>query len=958
MASRQNINIQINAAVESADAAQSLGQLRRSLIQIQELQGQIGDTSSEEFAKLQRASQQATSRLAQTREAVGDIQDRVRTLDGSPFERMSNSVGLLREGLMNLDLDKVKVAFEGLKASLLSNPIFLIAGAIAAAAAAIGAILGSLGLLKPLLDGIGKAFEVVKDKVGQLTDFLGLTANAEEKRIKAILDAAEKEKVVIADILARRKAAFELTRGLNEEQIKEIEKELGVRLSSARTAAQLEAQLAREAYDANAKILNQVRREIRDAEYDKREVSKETYDQLAVLVKQDHDLWRELDKAKATQLQETYTIQIELEKQLQGLKVENISNETTRRKAEAKLRYDEAIANLEQEKKNLDALGKTYVGYEELRKQITIKYNNEIAQINKDAREKSARERLNEFDKEQQLLLLKEKDGTIAYLELQKQGLQERINLLKQYQTELELSDTDILIEVEKTNDKIAELDLAYYQNDIKQWEENWNLKLRREEEGSSRRLELEQQYLQDRLVLYRNNYKSFGMSDEEFATLEVETGRSLLRVQKSLQEKFNFDTGTLVTETNVQQLVFKLREQLNKPEMFKPYEDFVAKLANIGQAQFPKLDFLQYLYPKESMNELSLRQDEISQETIFTLRKLSEEFFKQEAAKLQLQLSNLKIYGELSKKELEQSFSIADQRANYDDLIKASEEYYAKLYEIQEISGNQRVYQTAAEYAKYAAMEEADLLERLKAENLTAEKKNEILVAYAQSRLEQDRINNEAILALKEENETLLTEIEKKAADERIAIKGREERMKTDLAKQGLGAIANLAKIFFIAQKAQARGNAEEEKKIAKQQFDTEKAFNVGMAVINGIQSILAITTVPDFTLGIANGIRIAAQVALNAASIAGILSQQFDGGGTTTTPSTSTPSMGVVGGGAAAPAVPVGGGFDAGQFYGLGGMQLAGFASGSQRVYVLETDITRVQRNVNVIESRAQLQ
>ena len=67
----------------------------------------------------------------------------------------------------------------------------------------------------------------------------------------------------------------------------------------------------------------------------------------------------------------------------------------------------------------------------------------------------------------------------------------------------------------------------------------------------------------------------------------------------------------------------------------------------------------------------------------------------------------------------------------------------------------------------------------------------------------------------------------------------------------------------------------------LAKQQFEMNKKFNLAMALINGVQSVLAITTVPDFTLGVASAIRIAASVTATAAGIAKIATTQFEGGG-----------------------------------------------------------------------------
>ena len=80
----------------------------------------------------------------------------------------------------------------------------------------------------------------------------------------------------------------------------------------------------------------------------------------------------------------------------------------------------------------------------------------------------------------------------------------------------------------------------------------------------------------------------------------------------------------------------------------------------------------------------------------------------------------------------------------------------------------------------------------------------------------------------------------------------------------------------FAIKKKNLVEGSKEEEEYL-KKQFDVNKAFQISTALINGIQGVLAITTVPDFTLGVASALRIAAQVSLTAASVAKIASTQF---------------------------------------------------------------------------------
>jgi chromosome segregation ATPase len=94
-------------------------------------------------------------------------------------------------------------AFMSMGAALLANPIFLIAAAIVAIVTIIGVLLNKLGLLKPILNAIGKAFEFVKSVIDAVVqsikdflDWLGLTSFAAEEA--AGRQAAAQEKVAKA----------------------------------------------------------------------------------------------------------------------------------------------------------------------------------------------------------------------------------------------------------------------------------------------------------------------------------------------------------------------------------------------------------------------------------------------------------------------------------------------------------------------------------------------------------------------------------------------------------------------------------------------------------------------------------------------------------------------------------------------------------------------------------------
>jgi len=121
------------------------------------------------------------------------------------------------------------------------------------------------------------------------------------------------------------------------------------------------------------------------------------------------------------------------------------------------------------------------------------------------------------------------------------------------------------------------------------------------------------------------------------------------------------------------------------------------------------------------------------------------------------------------------------------------------------------------------------------------------------------------------------IEEIEKAANDKLIA----SINQGFETTKEAGAAISSLQQINTDRKLKNVEKGSKEEEKILKQQFAQQKAMQLAMAAINGAQAILAILTVPDFTLGIASGIRIAASVAATAASISAIASTSFEGGG-----------------------------------------------------------------------------
>lgn len=257
----------------------------------------------------------------------------------------------------------------------------------------------------------------------------------------------------------------------------------------------------------------------------------------------------------------------------------------------------------------------------------------------------------------------------------------------------------------------------------------------------------------------------------------------------------------------------------------------------------------------------------------------------------------------------------------------------------------------------------------KLQNESLFNEERLLIEAQYNQSVAElnlalQEVIRQQTVVTTQQtadETTAIQTAAAKKSAEEAIAIKKQEILDKTNATLtsigQELGSISQLVDTVFAIRKNKAEKGSKEEEKIARKQFEYQKALQIGLAVINGIQSILAITSVPDFTLGVASAIRIGAQIALNAASIAKIASTKFQSSGGGGGSSVSLPSVG--GASIATPSTPTSGN----QPQNLNSLTPAQFVSlinagqQSQQVFVLENDITTVQRQVEVIENRAKI-
>jgi hypothetical protein len=194
---------------------------------------------------------------------------------------------------------------------------------------------------------------------------------------------------------------------------------------------------------------------------------------------------------------------------------------------------------------------------------------------------------------------------------------------------------------------------------------------------------------------------------------------------------------------------------------------------------------------------------------------------------------------------------------------------------------------------------------------------------------------------------------IDKRKADKDLEAAQDRQRIQDTLAiaKNSNDALQGLSDLFFSIKMANTKKGSKEEEEAAKKQFKINKALQLSNALITGVSSILAITSVPDFTLGIATAVRIGAQVALNAASIAKIAAVQYNaggGGGGGSMPAISAPTVGTT------PTINA----PSQSTTSLnpdGSVRSTNTTPTSIKAYVVETEITGTQNQVSQIENLA---
>lgn len=261
----------------------------------------------------------------------------------------------------------------------------------------------------------------------------------------------------------------------------------------------------------------------------------------------------------------------------------------------------------------------------------------------------------------------------------------------------------------------------------------------------------------------------------------------------------------------------------------------------------------------------------------------------------------NIKLIDDRTERE-EAALQLAFERriAKLDENI-AEEQALIKGLEEQFLNDLQSLRDKAAQEEAKAEFEQAQKLDQLRIQileqKLSKEAEQELILKEIENFKFQEELENlrfeleskeitedefrlrEELLV--EEHQATLTEIEKKASEERKKQALEEANKKIDIASFFVNSAVKLNDLFNQIQDNQLKESEELSLKAQKRRFQREKAFNIASALINGAKAVtqsIAQFGPPPSPLGLAG---IASAGIITAAQVAAIATQKFNPSG-----------------------------------------------------------------------------
>jgi len=322
-----NKEVGLKVVIDAADSAKTVKELRAALKGLIDAQQDV-EHGSESFKKLSKA-------INDTEGKIGDLNDSFNTLTGSGIERATSSFGLLKDGLRNLDFDKVKIGLAGLKTALASTGILLITAAVTYLIENFDELSKSTGALGTVLRTVG---DTIKSVTNYVTDLLGITSESS----RALNDLAEQN-------VANAEAAKEALAS----QTAEYDRQINAAKLAGKSTVDLEIAKQQAIINTNKALVEQTIAYVRQGgvlDDEKKKALNEQLEAIKGAVAQQNTIEltaqkERTEKSKAA-AKEKKDDELKALKQLEDAKIENETNEERRAFAKAVLdrqRRDEEI---------------------------------------------------------------------------------------------------------------------------------------------------------------------------------------------------------------------------------------------------------------------------------------------------------------------------------------------------------------------------------------------------------------------------------------------------------------------------------------------------------------------------------------------------------------------------------------------------------------------------------------
>lgn len=387
-----NYETRISLAIDTANSAQSIGELKASIRELEGIAVSAGDKNKEAFL-------QASMEAGKLRDRIEDTKDAISTFKGDPIENISKGFGTLKDKITNLDfkgfseeVGRLKtvskdITFKELSSSvvdtgksfanlgkiLLTNPLFLIVSVVGLIITKFDELKSSGGIIGEVFSSIGNIIGFVIDKLKMLSDWLGLTDFEGQEKAENTLKNAEKEQSAIekrydAEI-AVANAAGKNTKQIELEKEEAIRKTVQLQIDQLNYLAQSQGKLTEDQLK-NLESLNEAYNDsLNQTSVINAQAQKEADDKAEAAAEERAKKSKERnDKIKANQADITSYLKSEEEKRLQ----DSLSAEDKELR-QAELKYQELITKAGG---NKDLLLKIEEDYRLKKEGITTNYDN------------------------------------------------------------------------------------------------------------------------------------------------------------------------------------------------------------------------------------------------------------------------------------------------------------------------------------------------------------------------------------------------------------------------------------------------------------------------------------------------------------------------------------------------------------------------------------------------------